>query len=72
MEERSAWLNAIDAKLKAATPAQAVALRDRIGDMFARVNNSFQAPTAPQLDEAAAIRSTFQSLSVKASALGLQ
>ncbi|MBV8068231.1 MAG: hypothetical protein JO113_09680, partial [Candidatus Eremiobacteraeota bacterium] len=88
------WLNAIDAKLKNATPAQAAALRafardlsslprnvedlagaqalrDRIGDMFARVNNSFQAPTAAQLEEGADIRATFEKLSGQRAALGL-
>lgn len=88
------WLNAIDTKLKNATPAQAAALRafarelassprnvedlagaqalrDRIGDMLARMSNSFQAPTAPQLDEAADIKEAFEKLSARRVALGL-
>jgi photosystem II stability/assembly factor-like uncharacterized protein len=49
----------------------AQALRDRIGDMFARVNNSFQAPTTAQLEEGADIKGTFEKLSAKRGALGL-
>jgi hypothetical protein len=49
----------------------AQALRDRIGDMFARVNNSFQAPTVAQLEEGADIKGTFETLSAKRRALGL-
>jgi photosystem II stability/assembly factor-like uncharacterized protein len=49
----------------------AQALRDRIGDMFTRVNNSFQSPTAAQLSEAADIKATFEALSAKSAALGL-
>ncbi len=88
------WLNAIDARLKSATPSQAAALRafaselsssprnvedlggatalrNRIGDMFARIGSSFQAPNGPQLEEAAAIEATFERLSAKRSALGI-
>ena len=40
-------------------------------DMFARVNNSFQSPTAAQLEEAADIKATFDVLSAKRAALRL-
>jgi hypothetical protein len=89
-----AWLNAIDARLKTATPSQAAALRafsrqltssprnvedlsgaetlrDRIGDMFARVNSSLQAPTVAQVEEAGAIKETFDTLAAQRSSLGL-
>jgi hypothetical protein len=49
----------------------AQAPRDRTGDMFTRVNNSFQSPTAAQLSEAADIKATFEALSAKSAALGL-
>jgi photosystem II stability/assembly factor-like uncharacterized protein len=89
-----AWLNAIDDRLKHATPAQAIALRafagelasaprnvedlagaqalrDRISDMLARLGNSYQAPSAAELDEAADIKATFEKLSARGKGLGL-
>lgn len=88
------WLNAIDARVKSATPAQAAALRafaselsssprnvedlagatalrNRIGDMLARVGTSFQAPNGAQLEEGADIKAAFDALSAKRSALGI-
>jgi hypothetical protein len=35
------------------------------------VNNSFQTPTAPQLEEGADIKGTFEKLSAKRGAFGL-
>ncbi|HEY1976174.1 MAG TPA: hypothetical protein VGG89_06510 [Candidatus Baltobacteraceae bacterium] len=47
----------------------ATALRNRIGDLLARVGTSLQAPNAPQADEAADIKATFDALSAQRRAL---